>query len=218
MKLKDINLLDVGNTIQIVGAVYADDKKVLICLFPEDRGEIQTEQDHSYGDCMGTATSQLVTKDKKYLDIDVLDMDAEDWLKFLKQTDVMETEILTKASDGTLAKAIYRKSQRQIDQVVSWQVFKRDSYTCRYCGNDAVPLTVDHLVRWEEGGPTIADNLVASCKKCNKTRGNLSYEEWLRHPRYLEVSKSLTVEVRALNEDLVGKIRFIKRNVHVRTR
>jgi 5-methylcytosine-specific restriction endonuclease McrA len=98
-----------------------------------------------------------------------------------------------------LKKAILRKSTRQIDAGVSWRVFKRDEYTCRYCGKDDVPLTVDHLVLWEKGGPTIEDNLVACCKKCNKKRGNMKYEDWLVSDYYKKVSKNLSAEIRELN-------------------
>lgn len=213
MKFKDLDLLKVGNTIQLVGAIYADDEQVLMCMFPEDHGDIAVLDGErpAFVPVRGTRPNYPPT-------IEVLDMDSDDWTQFLRQTDALETEILTKASDGTLAKAIYRKSQRQIDQVVSWKVFKRDGYACRYCGNDDVPLTVDHLIRWEEGGPTITDNLVSACKKCNRTRGDASYEEWMRHPYYIKASKFLTPETREANEELIGKIRFIKRNTHIRSR
>jgi HNH endonuclease len=214
MKLSELNLLAIGNTIQIVGAVYAGDGKMIIALFPEDRGALTTSE----GEVLFLGKDHPPESSFSEAMVQVLDMDLGDWQKFLRQTDVMETEILTKSSDGTLAKAIYRKSQRQIDQAVSWKVFKRDSYTCRYCGNNDVPLTVDHLILWEDGGPSTTDNLVAACKKCNKTRGNTDYEAWMKHPYYVQVSKSLDPVVRALNEELVGKIRFIHRNVHTRSR
>lgn len=218
MKLHDVDLLKIGNTIQIVGAVYAGEGQMMIALFPEDRGILGLNYSEQIRFHEGVSNLVEIRNGDPGLEVRTLDMGLEDWQKFLRQTDIMETEILTKASDGTLAKAIYRKGQRQIDTAVSWKVFKRDNYTCRYCGNDDVPLTVDHLVLWEEGGPSITDNLVASCKKCNKTRGNAQYEEWMKHPRYIQTSKSLTPEVRALNEELIGKIRFIKRNVHNRSR
>ena len=60
-----------------------------------------------------------------------------------------------------LYKAVIRKCQRNIEQGVSWNVFRRDGYACRYCGNKEVPLTVDHLVLWEESGPSTEANLVS---------------------------------------------------------
>ncbi len=134
-------------------------------------------------------------------------MDDEDWRRFIRQTDLLETEVLSKTEHGKLAKTILRKSQRVIENRVSWEVYKRDGYRCRYCGRDGVPLTVDHLICWEQGGPSNnPGNLASSCRKCNKVRGNIPYEEWLNHEYYLKVSKNLTQEVRDLNLRTVDKL------------
>ena len=92
--------------------------------------------------------------------------------QIIRQMDVQEIE--------GLQKVILRKSQRQIDQRVSWEVFRRDNFTCVYCGANDVPMTVDHIVLWEHMGDTVPDNLNCSCKKCNKTRGSMDYDEWLK--------------------------------------
>lgn len=105
-----------------------------------------------------------------------------------------------------------------LETKVSWKVFKRDGYACRYCGNDDVPLTIDHLVLWEEGGPSTVENLVSACKKCNRTRGNTPYADWLKHRYYLKVSKGLTADVRQQNDDLVATLDAIPRMVHKRSR
>ena len=192
MKFKDLDLLKIGNTIQLVGAVYEGEGQTLLCFFPGDHD-----------------TQSVLNR---------LDMTPEEWEKFIRQTDIMETEILQRAPDGTLAKAIFRKSQRQIEAVVSWKVFKRDGYRCRYCGNDNIPLTVDHLILWEEGGPSIEANLVSACKKCNRVRGNTPYEKWLQHAHYRQSSQKLTGEVRAANEALLGTLSSIPLTVHQRSR
>lgn len=90
----------------------------------------------------------------------------------------------------TPQKIILRKSQRNLDATVSWTVFKRDGYKCVYCGNDNTPLTVDHLILWENGGPTMPDNLVAACKKCNHTRGNTELTDFLISPYFKKVCKN----------------------------
>ena len=171
------------------GAVFSDENKSYLCMFP--------------GETLN--------------DMNTIIMDSEDWKSLIHQTDLLETEILAKAPDGSLVKIIYRKSQRNIDQVISWKVFRRDSYKCRYCGADNVPLTVDHLVCWEDGGPSIESNLLTSCKKCNKIRGNKSYAEWLRHPRYLETKKKLSLEIQRENEAILATLDSIPRQ-HVRSR
>lgn len=51
-----------------------------------------------------------------------------------------------------------------------FEVFKRDGFTCRYCGAQPpdVVLVVDHIVPVAEGGPTSVDNLNTSCEPCNQ--------------------------------------------------
>lgn len=192
-KLSDADLLKIGNTVQMAGAVYVGEGRMLLAMFPDDR-------------------------DVEGLETVVLDMDLSDWERFLRQADLLETEILTRASNGTLAKAIARKSQRQISQAVSWAVYRRAGYKCEYCGANDVPLTVDHLVLWEEGGPSTQDNLSSACRDCNKTRGNISYADWLKHPHYLRVSKNLSEEARAENERRVATLDNIPRMTHQRSR
>lgn len=191
MKFEDLNLLSIGSTIQMSGGLWTGEGKTLLCFFPKDKNDQPLE---------------------------VLEMTLEQWTAFVRQTDLLETEILTKASDGTLAKALHRKSLRQIDSAIQWRVFKRDRYTCRYCGNDDIPLTVDHLVTWEEGGPSIPDNLVASCKKDNAARGRMAYGAWLRSPHYKRVSQNLSALVRADNEALLSTLDAIPRTIHTRSR
>lgn len=187
---KDIDLLQVGHSIQLAGAVYSSPDKSYLCLFP----------------------------DEAELPIEVLRMTQDEWVAFIRQTDLLETEVTAREADGTIGKAIVRKSMRQIEQGISWEVFRRDHMKCRYCGADDVPLTVDHLVLWEEGGPSTVPNLVSACRKCNKTRGNTSYEEWLQNPYYLKVSKNLSpAEVQA-NADLLPTLSKIPIRPHKRGR
>jgi 5-methylcytosine-specific restriction endonuclease McrA len=120
-------------------------------------------------------------------------------------------EVMRTAVDGTVTKAILRKSQRLIEQRVSWAVFKRDGYRCRYCGAEGVPLTVDHLVLWEDGGPSVEENLVSACRPCNKTRGNMSYGDWLHSRYYRQKSSKLTPEGREANDKLLSTLNSIQR-------
>jgi len=187
-KLDDLNLLEFGNTIQPVGSIWASEDKTYLCMFPG-------EQELS-------------------IPVDQLNMTTEEWVKFLRQTDILETEVLATAADGKITKAILRKSARQISQHISWEVFRRDGYACRYCGRDNAPLTVDHLVTWEEGGPSVPENLVASCKKCNKVRGNTPYAEWLQHDYYKKVCVNLSTMTQEDNTKLLATLKDIPRMVH----
>lgn len=50
-----------------------------------------------------------------------------------------------------------------------FEVLRRDSHTCRYCGQSApdVKLTVDHVTPVALGGGDDPSNLVTACKDCN---------------------------------------------------
>ncbi|NIV31113.1 MAG: HNH endonuclease, partial [Anaerolineae bacterium] len=47
------------------------------------------------------------------------------------------------------------------------EVFRRDDYTCQYCGSRARTLTLDHIVPRHRGGRHRWENLVAACASCN---------------------------------------------------
>ena len=188
--LNDIDLLEIGNEIQIAGMIFSGKNNTLLVPLPDE-------------EFVGP--------------IEVLEMDIEDWKTFLKQTDILETQVLMKDGEG-FKKAILRKSTRQIDQKISWNVYKRDGYKCRYCGRDDVPLTVDHLVLWEEGGPSIEENLVSACKKCNKTRGNMQYSDWVISEEYRKVSVGLNNEEQMENVLLIGTLDDIPRKHHIPSR
>lgn len=210
LKLEDINLFAVGNTIQLVGAIWEGEGRMLLCMFPEHEGSLFDEAnvEFSYGNEKDGYSSDMAVR--------VLNMNSEEWNRFIKQTDLLETEVVAAAGeDGKLAKIIIRKSGRQIAQTVSWEVYKRDDFKCRYCGaGPGIPLTVDHLVLWEEGGPSTHANLVTADRTCNKRRGNLPYDQWLEHPYYKKVSRNLTEEQRKANRDLAKTLDAIPRLLH----
>lgn len=214
MKLSDLNLTDFGNSRGMAGMIFVGEGQMLLALFPEDHGQVTCRQVTAAGD----HETAVVGEDGALDDVHALNLSLDDWQALLRQTDLMETEVLAKGDGGAPVKAILRKSQRQIDQGVSWKVFKRDGYTCRYCAADDVPLTVDHLVLWEVGGPSTEANLVAACRKCNKTRGNKSYEDWLIHSHYQKVSRNLNEKARQANLDLVQTLAAIPRMLHSRSR
>lgn len=212
-KLSDLNILSFGNTLAMAGVVFVGEGQVLLAMFPEDRGDLGAHQVDAQGNHEVHFEAEGLLSD-----VHALNLSLEDWTALLKQTDLLETEVLALASDNTLAKIVLRKSQRQIDQGVSWKVFKRDGYACRYCAIEGVPMTVDHLVLWEEGGPSTPENLLTACRKCNKTRGNTPYENWLMHPFYTKVSKNLSEGARQANRDLVQTLETIPRTLHKRSR
>lgn len=175
--LSDLDILDVGHTIQIAGALWSGNGTLYIAPLPDE--------DLDGNPCM-------------------LRMDAAQWERFLNQTDVLDVK-----GPG---KAILRKSQRQIDQHIAWQVFRRDGFVCRYCGMQA-PLTVDHVILWEQGGATVVENLISACRRCNKLRGNLEYRDWLASKEYAGVSRSLTRFVQQRNEEVAERLDELRKIV-----
>jgi len=60
-----------------------------------------------------------------------------------------------------------------ISKTLRFEVFKRDSFTCQYCGERApdVILHCDHVKPVAEGGTTDILNLVTACVDCNLGKG-----------------------------------------------
>lgn len=137
-------------------------------------------------------------------------LDHETWKDLLYQLDTLGVQ--------GLGKTILRKSQRQIEQTVSWNVFRRDGYECCYCGNDKTPLTVDHVILWENMGDSVEDNLLSACRKCNKTRGNMDYQDWLKSEYYLKVSKNLSLDKQNRNKNFYDKASKVKLRASQRSR
>lgn len=63
--------------------------------------------------------------------------------------------------------------RKSISKKDRFEVFKRDSFTCQYCGAKApdVVLEVDHIKPVALGGDNSVMNLVTSCAPCNSGKG-----------------------------------------------
>lgn len=61
------------------------------------------------------------------------------------------------------------KKRKAIPKKTRFNVFKRDSFTCQYCGVSApdVILHIDHILPVSKGGTNKLTNLVTSCINCN---------------------------------------------------
>jgi 5-methylcytosine-specific restriction endonuclease McrA len=57
------------------------------------------------------------------------------------------------------------------------EVLRRDAYTCQYCGQHTLSLTVDHVTPRHMGGQHTWDNLVAACPSCNHRKGGRTLEQ-----------------------------------------
>lgn len=64
--------------------------------------------------------------------------------------------------------------RKAISNKVRFEVFKRDSFRCQYCGKSSpdVVLEVDHIQPVSKGGTNDMLNLVTSCWECNSGKSN----------------------------------------------
>ncbi len=63
--------------------------------------------------------------------------------------------------------------RKAISKKDRFEIFKRDNFTCFYCGNHPphVILEVDHIVAVANGGENNEDNLITACFNCNRGKG-----------------------------------------------
>jgi 5-methylcytosine-specific restriction endonuclease McrA len=57
------------------------------------------------------------------------------------------------------------------------EIFRRDNFTCQYCGKKTKHLTIDHIIPRSRGGSNTWDNVVTSCPSCNHRKGGKLLED-----------------------------------------
>ncbi len=69
--------------------------------------------------------------------------------------------------------------RKSLSKKVRFEVFKRDSFKCQYCGSSApdVVLQVDHIKAVSKGGDNDLMNLVTACFDCNSGKSNRSLDD-----------------------------------------
>lgn len=65
-------------------------------------------------------------------------------------------------------------NRKPIPKSVRFEVFKRDDFTCRYCGRKppVVILEIDHVIPVAGGGTADETNLVTACFDCNRGKSD----------------------------------------------
>ncbi len=68
-----------------------------------------------------------------------------------------------------------KTTRKSIPKQIRFEVFKRDSFTCQYCGRKApeVILHVDHIDPVSKGGDNCIINLLTSCEPCNLGKSDI---------------------------------------------
>lgn len=64
--------------------------------------------------------------------------------------------------------------RKPLSKALRFEVFKRDKFTCQYCGASApdVILEIDHIQPVSKGGKDDIMNLVTACRDCNRGKTN----------------------------------------------
>lgn len=77
-------------------------------------------------------------------------------------------------SNNESKRASYKKTP--IPNEIRWSIWKRDDFTCQYCGSRE-DLSVDHVMPESRGGEMVETNLVTACRKCNSKKNARTPEE-----------------------------------------
>ena len=72
-----------------------------------------------------------------------------------------------------------KAKRKSIPKKIRFEVFKRDKFTCQYCGRSApdVVLEVDHIKPVAAGGENDILNYVTSCSDCNRGKGKTELDD-----------------------------------------
>ena len=83
--------------------------------------------------------------------------------------------ILPRPSVIRLQKMVHRPRPQL--KMTRREIFRRDNFTCQYCGRHLSDLTIDHILPRHLGGRHIWKNVVAACPSCNHRKGGRTLEE-----------------------------------------
>jgi len=89
------------------------------------------------------------------------------------------SQLLPRPSIIRLEHMIHRPRPRV--KLTRREVFRRDNYTCQYCGRHDISLTVDHILPKHLGGKHVWNNVVAACPACNHRKGGRQLEDVHMH-------------------------------------
>ena len=99
-----------------------------------------------------------------------------------------------------------KKSKRKaLSQKIRFEVFKRDRFTCQYCGRKApdVVLQVDHIIPVSKGGKNDIINLVTSCVDCNAGKRDRKLDDASvieKQRREMELRQERLEQIRMIGE------------------
>ena len=73
--------------------------------------------------------------------------------------------------------AMVRRTPRSVRRLTRLEIFKRDNYTCQYCGKETRHLTLDHVIPRYRNGQHTWENIVSACVPCNRHKAGRTPQE-----------------------------------------
>ena len=70
-----------------------------------------------------------------------------------------------------------KRPPRVVRRLTRLEIFKRDNYTCQYCGKETRHLTLDHVMPRFRKGPHTWENVVSACMPCNREKAGRTPQE-----------------------------------------
>ena len=95
----------------------------------------------------------------------------------LEEVGLIDAETL----NPSMRLVVNRDSMRPVEsvwRVIHERIFRRDGYSCRYCGAVGVRLECDHVVPVARGGWHDDANLATACFDCNRSKRDKLLTEW----------------------------------------
>lgn len=101
--------------------------------------------------------------------------------------------------------------RKNISPKIRFEVFKRDSFRCQYCGRSApeIVLELDHIEPHSKGGSDEILNLITSCWECNNGKSN----RLLGDDTVLKKQRDQLEELQQRREQLDMMLRWRNENV-----
>ena len=73
--------------------------------------------------------------------------------------------------------SMVRRKPRSERKLTRLEVFKRDQYSCQYCGKETRHLTLDHVIPRYRGGQHSWENVISACVPCNRRKAGRTPEQ-----------------------------------------
>jgi hypothetical protein len=102
--------------------------------------------------------------------------------------------------------------RKSLSKKVRFEVFKRDSFKCQYCGSvpPSVVLEIDHIKPVSKGGTNSIDNLLTSCFNCNRGKSDTLITD---APQSIKDKHEILVEKKLQLDEYYKLIRAIERKI-----